>query len=696
MGRVVIAVVVSGFVALGAWWSRRKSPTSPDSELPPISPLPFDPIPPDPPRNNFPDWIARRRVGLVRALAWVSLALLAWSAFHFWPVVPPGGNREAGSRLALIGMIGIGAALWLSREAHPTEALPTPLSSPLRRGMLLSGVGGLLIVLVSNSGGFFTVNTGVQITVFLVSAVLIAFGLGGAFRWNVNWRDPSLWTLLAITLLGFGLRLWRLEDAVHAYVDEYHFVEAVNHLRDHPNEQFTLPFGWIAQFSWLYPYTQYLTVNLLGASLSSLRLISVLIGTLTIPAIYALVRAGWTRPVALLTALLLATFPPHVHFSRLALNNIADPLFGVLALALLAHGWRTGKRSTFIWAGVALALTQYFYEGGRLLFPALLLLFALVLARSADRGRRDGLRWMLLTTLLLALPLYWGLVFNQQPIAARLIEKRLGWEYGLGFLSDPLTFFGVFIEPPLLHLIHLPDESGLYYGGQTALLLPYAVPLFMAGMASLLYDARRPLVLTLLLWIAAAVIGNSLIVESRYSARFVVVLPALAIITTLGLQTVTSLAAYQTRIRYLQGILMISAGLLLAAVQVHYYFNLHLPYYNEQIRPYADYIDAAYRMRELPAGTRVYMVSDDDIWFSQIDMLHQFWQVEYVVEIILPDDFTPAYAAALDPAVPSAFFILPDDTTTLSRIRAVFPDVTLEISPYNVPRERQYYLVRPR
>jgi 4-amino-4-deoxy-L-arabinose transferase-like glycosyltransferase len=130
------------------------------------------------------------------------------------------------------------------------------------------------------------------------------------------------------------------------------------------------------------------------------------------------------RRAGLLAALLLATYPPHIHFSRLALNNIADPLFGVLALALLAAGLRQRSRRALWLGGMALGLTAYFYEGGRLFYPLLTLLWlpALILAYRppARLLARFGL-----AALLVAAPVYLTLAAIGDSPAYRLTESRI-------------------------------------------------------------------------------------------------------------------------------------------------------------------------------------------------------------------------------------------------------------------------------
>src|SRR5690606_15481757 len=114
--------------------------------------------------------------------------------------------------------------------------------------------------------------------------------------------------------------------------------------------------------------------------------------------------------------------------SRLGLNNIADPFWATVAFALAAWGFRTGRRSYWALGGIALGLTQYFYEGGRLLYPPLLLcwLAALVVLFPYGQGagkRRallGGMGLLTLWALLLAAPLYLAWIAQGYPLTPRL------------------------------------------------------------------------------------------------------------------------------------------------------------------------------------------------------------------------------------------------------------------------------------
>src|SRR5690606_6634794 len=125
-----------------------------------------------------------------------------------------------------------------------------------------------------------------------------------------------------------------------------------------------------------------------------------------------------------LAALILATLPTHVHFSRLALNNAADPFFGTMALALLARGMHSHRAADFAMAGAFLGLTQYFYEGGRLVYPILTLIW-LVFAVSLWKRKASGILITLITAVIIAFPVYYAL--HGLEITPRLDNQRMSF-----------------------------------------------------------------------------------------------------------------------------------------------------------------------------------------------------------------------------------------------------------------------------
>ena len=500
-----------------------------------------------------------------------------------------------------------------------------------------------------------------------------------------GFRVRALWLLVLATLLGFGLRVVNLENSVHLFVDEMHFSNGTVHLRDNPTTPLLPPMNAIASFTWFYAYLQQIAVSIFGPSLTALRMVSVVFGTLTIPAVYLLARAVADRRTALLAAFVLATFPPHIHFSRLGLNNIADPLFGTLMLAFLL-------RRRFLLAGIMLGLTQYWYEGGKLIYSLVALL---ILPRY---GRRQVVTFAG-AALLVAMPLIVALVAWDSPYVSRFGSQRHNDDYWQAILlaDDGLAQLGHYftdqLGPALGHYVIQPDSSAFYYGGDTALILPFLLPFFVIGVVMMV---RRCWQLVALLLLVA--LGNSLLGEPDWSARYVVTLPVLALLVAVGLRPLSQDPVrrifagrgmprpYGVRMWY-----WVLVGAVLVA-QAVYYFGPHLERYNEQIRPFRDHQDVGFRALDFAPGTHVLLFTDELVYLDHIRGMEAFWQIEIKEQFLHPLHLYNRGTRRLPTGDDLAIFVKPNDRDILAYLRRTFVLPEPQYSPYHVPVGRQYVL----
>lgn len=600
-------------------------------------------------------------------------------------------------------MAAIAALWWTLRHDYPvtdSPAAPRVIPPLTRFDLALTCSGALCLWLMAEGGGpllgvsgLWPLTVAAQMALFTLGALLVAAGLSGWRPFDVPRLPADAPALVVITLLAFAVRAWNLENTIHLFVDELHFAEAVTRLRADAHVPLLAPINYIAAFSWFYPAAQTLSADLFGSNLAALRIVSAVCGALTVPALYLLARALLDRPAALLAALVLAVFPPHVHFSRLGLNNIADPLFGTLALAALGYGLRRGGRAPFALAGVCLGLAQYFYEGGRLVYPlAALLWLALAYARDhAHFPRRAALIALVAFALVTAPWLYVQAAWDK-PLLPRAESELLDGAYWSDlFLGSDLSAFarhiGDQIAPALLHYVNTPDGSAFYYGGSTALVLPFFLPFFITGMVDLVRRAPGGWVILLILLMVAG--GNSLLKHPDWSARYVVTFPALALIIAAGMRAAWALVA--PAIARPAPARRIALGLLVI-IPLAYYFGPHLTLYNRQIRPWHDHQDAAWRLRALPAGTRAYLFTDDPVHMPHYASMAGYWGVRlHVVRVFryLPPGWRAEY---LPRRGNLALFVRPEDQSLLDELRRVFVLPPPRHSPYSVPDDRQYHL----
>ncbi len=623
----------------------------------------------------------------------------------------------------LTGALALGVALRLKPQL-PALALPAILPlSPARRGWwLFVGAGALLLALLAEINGALLrmlalkeVSTHAQFGLLVAGIALLVYGFSGAsafVRPRLSVSGRSLLPLVAILALAFLLRAWNLDGTLRVLIDELHWSDAILAVEGRPTLRLLTPMSGQSPYTWLFPYWQSGMVALLGHNFVGFRMLSAIIGTLTVLATYGLARTLFDRRAALIAALLLATFPPHVHFSRVAMTLIADPLFGTLALMFTARALRSNRRADWALAGAALGMTQYFYEGGRLLYPPLVAAFvALAALRGGMRGKGRGLLILLAAAVIVGAPVYYTIVAEGKPLFGRYDDSGLGWSYWRQLAAD-----GVSLEDLGAQASHLLSsfmiygahrDLSVYYGGQQALILDYLLPFFLLGCCYLL--GRYPaLAFVVPLWVAATALGNGLLRDTLVSARYYVVLPALALAIAAGvryglaplLEGETSFSP--TRRARLARAFPVIAAVAIAAAQVGYYFGPHLAYFNVQVRDskgYRDGIDAALRTLELPGNTQVYLVGkpehDVNVPRSWLGFLSRDGDPMryFPLRSVQPDVISHKFLRGLPRGINYAFFVAPDEDNVMRLLARYFPDADApQYSLSAVPAHREYVL----
>ncbi len=664
--------------------------------------------------------LARRRAAITRVLALAAIALVTLSAVlfrpterakvHFRPTPQPEIFIGLDAPIfAALGAAALLAAVALSRE-RIANARPRAVGVGAWHGgrvasaLALAGAG-LLAALVEINSGLLGVDAlagagpAVQVALLVGGVVLLTIGLGGVERPRSICRALG-WELalvFALTVAALGVRFWMLATSVRTLVDEGHFAMGIAYVWEYPDLRLLEPMPTAASFPVLFSYLQSLAVEVIGRNWAGLRAVSAIMGGLTVPALYLLARTLYDRLTALLAALVLLTFMPHLHFSRLGLNNIADPLFGTLALALLARGVRTGRRLDFALGGAALGMTQYFYEGGRLLFPALAFAWLLggwVLWRPRPPWR--GLLIALVVFVAVAAPIYLTLTELGEPLFTRMDSAGLNADYWErdrepNTLSTRWTHF----RHAAALLVNSPENTYiyyyLYYGGEGPLVPHALVPAFLLGLALAAWRWRGPGVLPLL-WVLGTLAGNAMLVESAVSARFVVAFPALALLIALGLRDTARLLAPPGRERATAGVL-VAAGVAISVWQGATYFGPFLETFNQEVRAHVSYDvdDALLRAQALPSGAHIVIVGDDILPERDARRHLAFLRDDLSLRVMSPEEFAQLDLSSL-PSGDLAFFLPPDAAAAIARVRGTLNALGPLLSPYELPPDKMLHL----
>lgn len=598
------------------------------------------------------------------------------------------------------------AALWADAPRQAPTAPqnpPPPAAEPIRWRWLVGGM--LCLALVSEINGtlwdiplLMGASIHLQMALFVGGVWGVWRGLAGDSRrlWAIPPTEARL--LGGILLLAFLLRVWNLEDSIRIPLDEAHMLDAVSDLRDNPTIAILSPFHPIARFPRLYPYWELITSEVFGYSLAGLRWASALVGVGGVAALYALGRALYNGRFGLWAAAMLAIYPPHLHFSRIGLLNIADPLLGTLALAALVAALRHGRRVHYVTAGACFALLFYFHESGKLLYGALgisWVLWSAIFGRHKPFAR--GLLALALCFGLLVAPYLYTFYAYRAPLTPRLAERGLDQSYlaVLLFTDDGLAnlqlFFRRHISPPLMHVVHAPDSSAYFYGGDTALVLPIMLPFFLLGLLAAATRPRREGVL-LWLWFLLTVLGNSLMDFPQWTARYVVAFPLIALLIGLGIWRAATLAAIALWPRGWRGRAgRIAAVAALALANVGYYFGPHLTTLNHQLRRFPDHIDVIYRIRDLDGVPSVFIFGDI-AFLPHFDTLFRYWGIQPEWHAIETRHLTPRWLMKFSDARGLAFFIDPRDYLTPQWLNLLWELEGPYRSPYIADIAEQYVM----
>jgi 4-amino-4-deoxy-L-arabinose transferase-like glycosyltransferase len=642
-----------------------------------------------------------------------TLALTAGSALLVsgWLFRAGGSTYGTGIEMMLLGGLLLGGALTL----HPScETYPRPANIPLAGGRpnpVLTGLGVLLLLALAEINGRFlniawlddyaTIHA--QMALLVGGILLLAGGLGGAHIVPIirSWKAGTpiqrreVGIMVALIAAALTLRLWQLDGRVRSDVDELQFMRAVSSMEFQPTMPILTPIVPVyTPYTYVYSYTQMLSVGLFGHTFFAARFPGAAAGALGVAALYLLARVLYDRKTALLAAVILMTFPPHIHFSRVAMTHTFDPLFGTLALAALAGALRANRTAYFALAGACLGLTAYFYEGGRLLFPALFVLWGGWAMLMWRRNRLRGLALALAGALIIMLPVYLTLVGRGLPLLGRMDDT-----FGLtDVLAGGAGAYLAYFAAPFQAFVHSPETVYvfMYYGGSQPFILWFIVPFFLLGLGYALWHLWQPAMALPVLWVLGTLAGLTLVTKNLTAPRFMTLFPCMALLIAIGLRY--GLAYLWPRRAWA---LAVGLTAIFAVAQVGYYFGDHLPRFERDfvaIRPDRDITDAALRIAALPPRTQAHLIISDappivayhrdhvrDLTFFLTDSINQ-------ADAMPAPEFTQAYLDQLPRSQPQAFFVEPENRAAIQLIQRNFATLAPQPSPYAIAPEEQFIL----
>ena len=302
----------------------------------------------------------------------------------------------------------------------------------------------------------------------------------------------------------------------------------------------------------LFIYLQALSIAFLGQTGLGLRVVSAIMGILTVVAAYMLVRRMFSARVALLTCGWLSVSFWHVIFSRVGLRGISLPLFlavgfyclwrgleGVSAQATASSGsiTTTNRPRPIIWfalGGIVIGLSLYTYVTARFA-PFVILALALYIAllhRRLLRQTLPGLVLALAMTTLAFLPQ--GLFFLTHP-ESFLERAQDAWVFNLGLHGDNAgqALFASALRSLGMFAIRGDSYWGTFISGRP-IFDPLSALLMLMGLALAARRFREPACGFIIIWLVVMFVPNILTMDTPSSLRTIALIPAIFILPALG------------------------------------------------------------------------------------------------------------------------------------------------------------------
>lgn len=371
----------------------------------------------------------------------------------------------------------------------------------------------------------------------------------------------------------------------------------------------------------LWFFIQALALRIFGDNIAGLRTLSALIGALAIPALYVFARPLYGRTAAILSAVLLTFYHVHIHYSRIGLNNIVDPLMILVTLAAFFHGYRRRSLVGFGLSGVLMALAQYFYYGTRLILVIMFVLLVFLAIKERRQLQRFlGHMALLAIGFLITIgPLMRYYIANPVVYYSRMIEHGLiergnipdlqenGQSLAVALLQHAYRTLGLFVTY---------NEHGPFYDSGLPLLSHGMELLFIIGIVLIALKWRDMENFALLLWVVGtAIFGGFLLWDPPLGQRYLIATPALCLLMALALMQINSLLSQIMGLsqRLQTGFMALIVGVF-SFWNLYFYFDVYTPLNKYALNPTATEI--GYYLQEQAGKSYAYMFTPPALYLD--------------------------------------------------------------------------------
>ncbi len=429
-----------------------------------------------------------------------------------------------------------------------------------------------------------------------------------------------------ITLAAFVIRFWNLEFHPYAFMNDE--AEMAGGGTCILLGICTDPFSilWAGQPALAFLPTS-ISIALFGRTVLAARLVSALTGTLAVAAVYLVAKEAFGRKEAWLAMILLATLPVHVHFSRLGVDNIIDSLSTTAILGLLFFGIKRNSPISFLLAGIVGGLCIYTYPGSRLapLLGMLLLGYAAFTRPGFFQTHTKNILTLITALLVTAAPMAGYFLTNRDIFFARMQGEGIFQNQVITSGNVAGILIDQFMKSSLVYILSPAPIN--FFNSPKSYLSSFASIFFVLGLAYILWRIKEERYLILFIWFWVEILlGSTLTGGPPTSQRMLMSMPALAVITSIGLcKTIENIPPLNPKFIKWQPVflLVIIAGLT-------GYANIHFYHYEYRIGHYFEdpsnefSLEAGIAISKMQDVDRVYLIVDPSINYLQFASFNYF------------------------------------------------------------------------
>lgn len=403
--------------------------------------------------------------------------------------------------------------------------------------------------------------------------------------------------LLLIFVLAFTIRIFQANSYPTLLWDEaslgYNALSIIETGKDEYGNFLPMIFKSFGDYKpGLYIYLAAPFVKIFGLNALSVRLPSIIIGSLTPIILFLLIKkiSPKSKIIALISALILTFNPYNIHFSKAAWEtNILT--FELVLAVLLFYKFIKEKKAIFLFlSSIAFASTLYTYQAGKMIsLFIILILFAVNFKEIIYKSIKPIFAYFVIPLGILAIPIAYGLLFNSnanrlnvisllsyprsEQETKQIISETSELDYNLFyneaqffFRNSLLRYFNHF-SPKFLIFEgdwQNPRNSAPYIG---VLLYPSLIFLVLGIFISLSQKVKEPINTFFLLWLLAAPIPAALTRDSVQAVRSMSFSIPLVYFVSLGLFFI--LNKYKSK-------LLLSSIIIVYLLSFIYYSDLYL------------------------------------------------------------------------------------------------------------------------